>query len=212
MAIFSRTKRANKGIKEITDVTTTERVYSSPPPPSPPPSRPVPVPPVDPTKHEVVLSAEEVRARIAANRKRQSDIIRRSAALSYSQSRTVSEYSEPGSGWQTHRLKEPTTIETILQNMPLHDTTLVPSPLAMRGRQPVRGENELVRSRPHSQDEIDSSWTNPRAVPLPPPVKTHPSPPPRSRSRRLTKSKTNPSIPLPTASIQLGNINNIQER
>ncbi|KAK7181786.1 hypothetical protein DPSP01_012535 [Paraphaeosphaeria sporulosa] len=188
MAIFSRTKRASKAVEEpkIAPLIEPARL------PPPPPAISAPIPPIDPTKPAYtesppLMTTEEVRERIAANRKRQSDIIRRSAALSYTQththSRTVSEYSLPGSGWQTHRIREPTSIEAILQDMPIYNAKLVPPPLVVRGA-------EL--SRRHSEEF--HAYSNPRAVPLPPPIKTQLLPPPRSRSRRLTKTK--PSSPL----------------
>jgi hypothetical protein len=191
MAIFARSKRAGKAVKEPRIAPFVEPIGLLPPPPA----RPAPTPPIDPTKPAyteipIVLTAEEVRSRIAANRKRQSDIVRRSAALSYSHShaRTVSEYSLPGSGWQTHRVREPTSIEAMLQDMPFHDAELVPHPLVLRGAEPFR------RGSQHSEEF--HAYSNPRAVPLPPPIKTQPLPP-RSRSRRLTKTK--PSVPLTVA-------------
>ncbi|KAF1968442.1 hypothetical protein BU23DRAFT_572344 [Bimuria novae-zelandiae CBS 107.79] len=194
MTIFSRIKRASKapGELQITSVTEPAGIIPSSP------TRPAPLPPIDLDKPAVVLTADEVRARIAANRKRQSDIIRRSAALSYTpQSCAMSEYSLPGSGWQTHRIKEPTSIEAILREMPVRDAELLPPPLVMRGRASI--QNNRTLSRRHSGEEF-YAYSNPRPVPLPPPIKTHALPPPRSRSRRLTKTKQ--SSPLSTVSTQ----------
>lgn len=208
MAIFSRTKRASNTVEKpkIAPLVAPAGL------PSPPPARPAPGPPIDPTRPAhtdtlELMTAEEVRVRIAANRKRQSDIIRRSAALSYSQShthsRTVSEYSLPGSGWQTHRIREPTTsIGAILQDMPIYDVKLLPPPLVVRGAEPVRRESQHPLPRRHSEEF--HAYSNPRAVPLPPPIKTQPLPPPRSRSRRLTKPKPKPSSPLSVVPIQPG--------
>ena len=182
MAIFSRIRRASKAAEEpkITSVVEPARI-----PPSPL-TISAPISPIDPTKpahyeSPFPIPAEEVREIIAANRKRQSNMIRHSAALSYSQvhthSRTVSEYSLPGSGWQTHRSREPVSIEAILQNVPDYNTRFVPPPLVVRGA-------ELPRR--HSEDH---AYSNPRAVPLPPQTKTQPLPPARTRTRRLTKTK-----------------------
>lgn len=205
MAIFSRIKRASKAVEEPKTASVVEpaRIPLSPLTISAPilstdPTKPAHTP-IDPTKpaHTYGLfpvSAEETRERIAANRKRQSDVIRRSAALSYTQththSRTVSEYSLPGAGWQTHRTQEPASIKTILKTMPMHHTRLIPPPLVVRGA-------ELPRR--HSED---NAYSNPRAVPLPPQHKMQPAPPPRVRSRRLTKTK--PSILLPVVHPQQG--------
>ncbi|KAF9737596.1 hypothetical protein PMIN03_000232 [Paraphaeosphaeria minitans] len=188
MAIFSRTKRSGKAVEEPNIVPSVEPASLPPPPPA----ISAPFPSIDPTKPAytettTLMTAEEVRERIAANRKRQSDIIRRSAALSYTQththSRTVSEYSLPGSGWQTHRIREPTSIEAILQAMPIYDAKLVPPPLVVRGIQLPRRHSEEFHA-----------YSNPRAVPLPPPIKTQLLPPPRNRSRRLTKPKLDSSL------------------
>ncbi|KAF2448286.1 hypothetical protein P171DRAFT_210037 [Karstenula rhodostoma CBS 690.94] len=201
MTVFSRTKRASKAVEEPKIVVEPAGL------PPPPPARPAPIPPIDPTKpahteSPAVMTAEEARARIAANRKRQSDIIRRSAALSYTQShthsRTVSEYSLPGSGWQTHRTREPTSIEAIIQDMPIYDAKLLPPPLVVHRAEPARRESQHTLYHRHSEEF--HAYSNPRAVPLPPPIKTQPLPPPRSRSRRLTKTK--PSSPLPVVPIQ----------
>lgn len=201
MAIFSKTTKAKKGNAEPKVISFPEPADLTPLPPN----RPAPMLPIDPvrllhTETPAAFTAEEVRAKIAANRKRQSDIIRRSAALSYTHSRTTSEYSQPGFGWQTHRIREPTSIEAILRDIPIHDAELLPPPLVLRRSESVRRGGEHVLSRRHSEEF--HAYSNPRAVPLPPPIKTQSLPPPRSRSRRLTKTK--PSSPLISVPLQQG--------
>lgn len=184
MAIFSKSKKATKTVEQPPVISTPDPTTTAPPSL---PSRPPPLPPIDPTKPALSVTAEEVRARIAANRKRQSDIIRSTAAQAYTHSRTVSDYSVPGSGWQTHRMQEHKTIQAILRDMPIHEAELLPPPL-------VVGER-ISLSRRHSEEDFHA-YSNPRAVPLPP-LKTQAlPPPPRSRSRKLTKTK--PGSPLST--------------
>ena len=184
MAIFSRTKKATKAVEEPQNNPTPDPVMIPPPPP---PNRPPPLSPIDPTKPALTVTAEEVRARIAANRRRQSDIIRSTAVKAYTHSRTVSDCSLPGSGWQTHRMQEHKTIQAILRDMPIHEAELLPPPLVVSER--------VTLSRRRSEEDFHA-YANPRAVPLPP-IKTQAlSPPPRNRSRKLTKTK--PGSPLST--------------
>ncbi|KAJ4298210.1 hypothetical protein N0V90_006109 [Kalmusia sp. IMI 367209] len=191
MSIFSRVKKTKKAAEEPKASLITEPIEILPTVSSN-------AAPIDPTKPAnnttaIVLTAEEVRARIASNRKRQSDIIRRSAALSYTHSRSNSEYSLAGSGWQTHRVREPASIEAILREMPTKDVELLPAPLVLRGREPIRRQDEPSLSRRHSEEFL--AYSNPREVPLPPPMRTRP-PPTRSRSRRLTK-RNSPTSTMP---------------
>ena len=190
MAIFSRNKKpTSKTVGPDQTTAPTASVGTE----LPVPSRPAPSPPIDPTKPAVTVTAEEVRARIAASRRRQSGVNCRSAYAS--STRTISECSLPGSGWQTHRMQAHTSIEAILQEMPIHEAELLPPPLVVRGREPFRTAIQNSITRRHSEEDFHA-YSNPRPVPLPPVKTKAPPPPPRSRSRRLTKTK--PSSPLST--------------
>lgn len=201
MAIFSRSKKVSK----TAGPDQTPAVAAPVGTPLPTPSRPAPHPPIDPTKPAVTVTAEEVRARIAASRRRQSGVNCRSAFPTYTHSRdsrAISEYSLPGSGWQTHRVQGHTSIEAILQEMPIHEAELLPPPLVVRGREPFRTAIQNSITRRHSEEDFHA-YSNPRPVPLPPIKTKAPPPSPRSRSRRLTKTK--PSSPLSTVFTLPGN-------
>jgi len=183
MDIFSRAKRAKKTAHPDKTATPTDRCQISPP--SPQHGSTYAVRDSHPAE-PIILTAEEVRARIAENIRRRSELARNSIAQSSTHTRSISDGSIPGAGWQTHRGRNLTLVNATIQDIPIQEEGLVPPPLFHHGSDPINKYWEPRMRRQRSEE----FYSNPRTVPLPPRMKMDTALPAQNRSRRLTKRRS----------------------